>query len=367
MGQQFLITNVNHGLGHIILNAESSLNALNQVMAEELLEILAEWENNSEVSCIFLEGAGERAFCAGGDIKNLYQALKQKDHEGINPTCLKFFITEYTLDYKIHTYSKPIITWNTGITMGGGMGLMNGASHRIVTQTSLLAMPEISIGLYPDVGATYFFNKLPPGAGLFLGLTGARLNAGDALTLGLSDFFLKTQTKEILLKNLIEMSWDLKREANDQKISSLLKDLSTNELPLPWTKDYLPFFEKLKDITSVSEFINLCKSFPASEWFHKSMDTFFKGSPMSASIILHQLQLGRGLSLKEAFQAELNLSVHCSLKPDFVEGVRALLIDKDQNPQWSPPSLDEITQDEVACHFIPLWVANEHPFDNWMN
>src|SRR5690606_34141466 len=222
MNYQFIISKSDNGIGHITLNSEKTLNALNQKMAEEMIDLLNQWENDPNISCIFLDASGERAFCAGGDIKNLYLALKDQKEEKINQTCLNFFITEYTLDYKIHTYSKPIISWNTGITMGGGMGLMNGASHRIVTETSLLAMPEVSIGLYPDVGATYFFNQLPSGVGKFLGVTGARFNAGDAITLGLADYFLESNLKEVLLSKLKEISWTKESSENKKLISQCL-------------------------------------------------------------------------------------------------------------------------------------------------
>lgn len=365
MNYQFIISKSDNGIGHITLNSEKTLNALNQKMAEEMIDLLNQWENDPNISCIFLDASGERAFCAGGDIKNLYLALKDQKEEKINQTCLNFFITEYTLDYKIHTYSKPIISWNTGITMGGGMGLMNGASHRIVTETSLLAMPEVSIGLYPDVGATYFFNKLPPGVGKFLGVTGARFNAGDALTLGLADFFVTSQLREEVLASLKKISWTNSRTNNDSLIKDCLKSLSSKDLPSPFSQPYLSHFAKLASVTEINDFEEVIKDFPQDEWIQKSIETFKKGSPTSAAIILKQLELGKDLTLKQVFMSELNLSVHCSLNADFPEGVRALLIDKDQSAKWSPASIDQLTQEAVSSYFIPLWNKDDHPFRAW--
>ncbi|HLW57960.1 MAG TPA: enoyl-CoA hydratase/isomerase family protein [Bacteriovoracaceae bacterium] len=360
-----LLVTLDHGVGHITLNSERTLNALSQGMADELLTLLKSWERDPNVSCIFLDGAGSKAFCAGGDIKNLYHSLKEDQSSEVNPTCLKFFITEYTLDYKIHTYSKPIVSWNSGITMGGGMGLMNGASHRIVTETSLLSMPEVSIGLYPDVGATYFFNQLPSGVGKFLGVTGARFNAGDAITLGLADYFLESNLKEVLLSKLKEISWTKESSENKKLISQCLQGLSSSNLPTPFTKNLLSYFEKLSSVTELKDFETITNEFPQNEWITQSLNIYKKGSPSSAAVILRQLEQGKNLSLKEAFMSELNLSAQCSLKPDFTEGVRALLIDKDQSPQWTPATINELTSEWLDSFFKPLWAEATHPFKDW--
>lgn len=351
---QYLIVNAQNGVGHITLNSEKTLNALNQQMAEELQSILDQWKNDDAISCIFLDGAGMRAFCAGGDIKNLYRALNENPSQKINETCLRFFITEYRLDYSIHTYPKPIITWNSGITMGGGMGLMNGASHRIVTPDATLAMPEISIGLYPDVGATWFFNKLSSGLSYFLALTGARINAQDALELQLADFCLANDSKDQLLAKLKELHWMPTASENKDLISSVLDSFKINTNLPSLTGPYKDEFSRLDHITSVKEFCEITKNFTPSPWLAKSLDTFQKGSPSSAAVIIEQLKRGKKLTLKEVFEFELQLSVHFSMKPDFKEGVRALLIDKDQSPQWNPASHDEVTREWIESYFTPL-------------
>ena len=349
-----IISHINNGIGHIILNSEKTLNALNQEMVEEMLRLLKLWENDSNVSCIMLMGSGEKAFCAGGDIKSLYMALKDKTDDSICKTCLNFFISEYTLDYTIHTYSKPIVTWNTGITMGGGMGLMNGASHRIVTPDATLAMPEISIGLYPDVGATWFFNKLTSGLSYFLSLTGARINAQDALELGLSDFCLPKTGRDELISKLGQIKWSKKVEENRKQITKVVKELNIETGISSLTKPYLEEFSRLDNISCLKEFIEITKTFTPSPWMDKCLEIFSKGSPSSAGIILEQLKRGRNLNLKEVFESELNLSVHCSEKPDFKEGVRALLIDKDQNPQWSPSTHDKVDSAWISSYFAPI-------------
>src|SRR5690625_3226254 len=172
-------------IGIARLNSPKSLNALSLEMARQLDAKLQAWAVDSSVVAVWLEGVGDRAFCAGGDVVALYRSIVEEEERRTAAGETRFdetyFTIEYQLDYRIHTYPKPILVWGNGIVMGGGMGLMVGASRRLVTETTLLAMPEVTIGLYPDIGASWFLNKMPLGIGAYLGLTGAQLNARDAL------------------------------------------------------------------------------------------------------------------------------------------------------------------------------------------
>ena len=173
------------------LNAEKSLNALSIGMIRLLYAQLQRWEADPEICCIVLQGAGGKAFCPGGNLRNIYQSMLEYPGPEINnPVAGAFFAEEYRLDYIIHTCSKPLLCWGHGIVMGAGIGLMNGASHRVVTEGSRLAMPENTIGLYPDVGGSWFLNRMPGRSGLYLSLTCAPMNAADALFLDLGDFFI---------------------------------------------------------------------------------------------------------------------------------------------------------------------------------
>src|SRR5690554_6615229 len=202
-----------HKIGIATLNSERSLNALSLAMIDALEPQLEAWANDDSIVCVWLEGAGEKAFCAGGDIVAMYKAAKDLPKEPVAEV-VDFFTREYRLDYRIHTYPKPLLVWADGFVMGGGMGLMNGASHRVVTERSRLAMPEISIGLYPDVGATYFLSKLPDNMGLFLGLTAAQVNAADALYIGLADFAIASDMRDNTLHALTNASWSDDNELN---------------------------------------------------------------------------------------------------------------------------------------------------------
>ena len=208
------------GIGMMTLNAEKTLNALSLEMIDLMAEQLAAWSTDDNIAMVFMQAAGEKAFCAGGDLQNLYQSMlthhasAEKNDIRANPYACDFFNREYRLDYFIHTYPKPILCWGHGIVMGGGIGLMAGASHRVVTEKSRLAMPEIGIGLFPDVGGSYFLNRMPGKLGLFLALTGAMINAADAKFTKLADYAIAQVDKASVLEKLLQQPWRASQEKN---------------------------------------------------------------------------------------------------------------------------------------------------------
>lgn len=362
-----VLTEIKENLGIITINSEKSLNALSLEIVSELKRILEQWRDNSDIKCIFLQGAGEKAFSAGGDIRQVRKAIE--DYKTIDPTqvppiCKEYFITEYSVDYLIHTYPKPIVVWGDGIVMGGGLGLLAGASHRIVTERSLLAMPEISIGLYPDVGASYFLNKMPSAYGLYLGLTGTRFDGADALFLGIADYFIPSTVKDNVLNELVQIS------SSDQlsdKLNTLLAQRSTPSTDLPISQAMLhkSLIATLESIRSVAEFIAIVEPVAKSDaWVAAGYSFFTKGSPTSVHVIFRQLTESKHYSLEEVFRSELNLTCQFTVHPDFSEGVRALLIDKDQSPKWTPSTLEQVSNEWIESHFTPLWSTEEHPFKN---
>lgn len=354
-----ILTEIKNKVGFITLNSEKTLNSLSLEMIEELQVVLTNWENSEEIACIFMQGAGEKAFCAGGDVRKLYDAILHQrtiDETKVPQECFDFFSKEYEVDYAIHTYPKPIIVWGHGIVMGGGIGLMVGASHRIVTERSKLAMPEITIGLYPDVGGTWFLNKMPSVFGLYLGLTGARLDGADCVYLGLADYYVSSSQKEDIINDLIHTNW--KGDA-DQIVSDLLENIAkNNEIPDSQAALHKDFIELFEGVQSVSDFKEILINYPEKDtWIQNGEKSFLSGSPSSAHIIFRQLEQGKDLTLEEVFQSELNLSGQCCIHPDFAEGVRALLVDKDQSPKWQPATLEEITEEWVNSYFK----KTEHP------
>lgn len=359
-----LLTDGGQKIGVARLNSEKSLNALSLPMIQALTPQLQRWAADPSIVCVWLEGAGDKAFCAGGDIVAMYQAMAAQPGELVDDIA-DFFSQEYRLDYSIHQYPKPFIVWGHGIVMGGGMGLMNGGSHRIVTERSLLAMPEVTIGLYPDVGATYFLNKMPAGCGLFLGLTGAQINASDALFLGLADQFVASSRREEALLALQHIDWQTDRAANDEAIRIAFAQLAAADqglLPVSPVQQHLTLIQQLTTGDSVVDVVRAITSLQDDDpWLQRAAKTLQRGCPMTAHIVWNQLQHGADLSLADCFRLELTLSVQCAVRGDFVEGIRALLIDKDKQPRWQHSDVAAVDEAQVDDFFVAPWPFAEHP------
>ncbi len=341
----------------VTLNASRSLNALSLPMIELIQPRLEAAATDDRVRAILIQGSGEKAFCAGGDVVALCHAIRQGDQTLPE----QYFSAEYRLDYTLHTYPKPVICWGSGIVMGGGMGLMNGSSHRIVTETSMLAMPEVTIGLYPDVGGSWFLNQMPGSIGLFLALTGSRLNASDALLLGLADHYMDSQHLETLIHHLQQADWG--NDPDHTVVSRVLGHLARR--PYPKLEDTSNVFRHLEIIqrlmlnpdpqTLIEHLTDLASE---DAWLQRALQSMRQGSPLAMFMIQQQLLRCRHLSLKEVFQQELVLSVQICRQGDFAEGVRALLVDKDNKPQWRYPSLAEVPMVEVEGFFAAPWAQN---------
>jgi len=341
----------------ISLNAERSLNALTLDMIDLIQPKLDQWKNDESVAAVILDSAGEKAFCAGGDVVNLYKSMTGDGAESFPE---EFFTREYTLDYTIHTYPKPIICWGSGIVMGGGMGLMNGCSHRVVTETSHMAMPEVTIGLYPDVGGSWFLNHMPGRTGLFLGLTGNPMNAADALFLGLADRFVAAELRDVMVERLQAESWDKDSTA---AVNRVLRSLESESKPQfnsdSPVQNHYDFIQSVTDHDSVEAIVDALLAVESDDkWVNRSKKAIGHGSPLAINLIKRQMEVTSQMSLKEVFCAELVLSVQCCKHREFPEGVRALLVDKDGNPQWTFKTLADVDQAKVAEFFVSPWETN---------
>ncbi|GLT19869.1 enoyl-CoA hydratase [Vibrio zhanjiangensis] len=351
-------------IGVATLDNAPSLNALNYDMLEQLKAQLEIWHEDDNIVCVVIEGNGDKAFCAGGDVRTMHDKMCQGSAEDIAAYCTSFFKLEYQCDYLIHTYCKPIIAWGQGIVMGGGMGLFMAASHKIVTPESRLAMPEISIGLYPDVGATWFLNKLDPGVGLFLGLTGAMVNATDALGIRLADHIICADDKQALLSLLKEAHWS---EIEDvyQQVTQLLSGLSNKVNGHQPDPQMMPFIEEIQQACQGDSVTKISKGILAlsgqTKWLETAKNNHRQGSPITAHLCFRQLTQYHGLSLADCFRLELNLSVRCCLLGEFREGVRARLIDKDNQPKWIYSRVDNVDETTINTLFTSLWDEQEHP------
>jgi enoyl-CoA hydratase/carnithine racemase len=345
MSVQFELQKTGEGsLAIATLDLEKALNSLSLSMIEQLHSKLKEWESNSQIYGVLIRGKG-KAFCAGGDIRALYQGMKEK-----SPYCDEFFENEYRLDCSLYSYKKPLIVWAHGITMGGGMGIMQGARYRIVTDSTRMAMPEITIGLVPDVGANYFLRKAAENRGLFLGLSGARIKAADALLLKLADFWLNDSDQETLLETLKNSSIKNQSEFEHNLLNFFKANSKKNEnTEFTSHKNFIDLF--LKNTNAVQLMKWASEYIPQNDWEKIILSNVQKACPTSLGLIYTIWEKGKSWSIAESFYQEWFVAAQSTRMGDFQEGVRALLIDKDNNPQWNPKTVQDLKEAHIEAHF----------------
>ncbi|WP_339487674.1 enoyl-CoA hydratase/isomerase family protein [Pseudomonas sp. EL_65y_Pfl2_R95] len=352
-----------HGvsIGVATLDAEKSLNALTLPMIEALDAKLAAWADDPQIACVLLRGNGPKAFCAGGDVVQLVEECRAHPNE-VPPLARRFFADEYRLDYRIHTFPKPFICWAHGHVLGGGMGLMQGASTRIVTPSSRLGMPEINIGLYPDVGGSWFLARMPGALGVFLGLTASSMNARDALDLDLADRFMLDSQQDELLEGLVQLNWQVQPETQLHSLLKALEQHALGELPEAQWLPRRTRIDQLLDHADLVDAYNALVELQSDDdkLIARAAKTLANGCPVTAHLVWEQIVRAKHLSLAQVFRMEYAMSLNCCRHPEFAEGVRARLIDKDQTPKWHWPDVASITEEIIAAHFEPVW-QGEHP------
>ena len=340
--------------GVATLNAPASLNSLSVAMVRLLTPRLRAWAADAGIVGVLLQAAGEKAFCAGGDLRQLYQTLLDCG-PARNEYAERFFGEEYELDYLIHTFPKPFLCWGHGIVMGGGIGLMAGASHRVVTAQSRLAMPEINIGLYPDVGGSWFLRRMPGRVGLFLALTAANFNASDAIFCGLADVLVPQENKAQVLDAIASTTWAGDAKADRAELSRILAKAGQGAEP-PVSK-VRAHFDAINALMAGDDLLDIAKRLRTLEtddaWMQTAATTFLKGAPSSAALSFELWQRVHRMSLAEVFRLEYWASLGFCAHKDFAEGIRAVLVDKDRNPKWTPATLEEVTPAFVEDHLRP--------------
>ena len=314
--------------GIIKLNRPKALNALNLEMAKKFHDKLLEWEENNNISRVILYGEGKH-FCAGGDVKSLVLAGKK------NQLKYDFFKIEYQLNYLISQFSKEFLSiWN-GVVMGGGVGLSIYGDHRLVTDNSKFAMPEASIGFFPDVGGSYFLSNLPGNIGKYVGLTGDVLSVNELIFFGLATHYINLNDIEDVKENFINNGNILSDNYEVENDTNIIRNIDQiNEL----------FDGNIKKIIA-----NLKKN--NSEFSKKILDILSNKCPMSLAITTKLIDDAKGRSLKECLEIEFQLSQKIVYRDDFDNGVTSLLISKDHNPIWQPSNIDEINIDELNNYF----------------
>lgn len=358
-------------IGIATLNVERTLNSLSLEMIDLLTPKLKAWQADDNLVMVILQGAGDRAFCAGGDIQDLYRSMVENPG-GPNEYAERFFEHEYRLDHLIHTYDKPILCWAHGVVMGGGLGVMAGCSHRLGTETSRIAMPEITIGLFPDAGATWFLARMPIHLAHFLALTGSHLNAVDARKVGFVDRLVEFTRKDEVIEALTESEWRDDPEENTSILDDVLDQFES--APGDFPESQLDRHEQtiravvsdaLDSAAPLEVFAEKLGNLDVAEdkWMQRAVATFHSGSPTTAHLILEQIRRAKDLSLEETLMLELVMAIQCSRHHDFAEGVRALLIDKDNKPEWKYPGVADVPRDWIEEHFLPPW-EGENPLSD---
>ena len=341
-----ILAEVRNHIGHLTLNRPSGLNAINLEMVRSLQQHLDAWAADPRVKAIVLRGAGEKAFCAGGDIRSLYDSYKNND-----TLHTVFFEEEYALDLTLHHYPKPVIALMDGFVLGGGMGLVQGADLRLVTERSKLAMPEVGIGYFPDVGGSYFLSRTPGQLGTYLGVSGVQIRASDALYCGLADGYLESSKLPELDRSLDTLEW---RGTPIDDLTALIGTFAVTVLPEPPLARLRPLIDSVFAQADIPRIVTHLRAVTAPEtrdWANETADLLQTRSPLAMAVTLEMLRRGRELPLEQCFALELHLDRQWFDRGDLMEGVRALIIDKDKTPHWNPPTLDALDPAHVASFF----------------
>ena len=344
--QGTVLAHVRNHIGHLTLNRPSGLNAIDLEMVRSLQAQLDAWAVDPNIKAVALRGAGEKAFCAGGDIRSLYDSYKHQD-----TLHTLFFEEEYALDLTLHHYAKPVLALMDGYVLGGGMGLAQGADLRVVTERSRLAMPEVAIGYFPDVGGSYFLTRTPGQLGTYLGVSGIQIRASDALYCGLADWYTESDKLVELDQRLDTLKW---QRSPLEDLQSLLATLAVNSLPDAPLATLRPLIDEVFSHNSVPAIAARLRAVTAPdtrEWANDTANLLETRSPLAMAVTLQMLRHARELTLEQCFQLELHLDRQWFDRGDLIEGVRALIIDKDKTPHWNPSTLDQLDDNHVASFF----------------
>ena len=343
MSEDIVISQQQH-LGIITLNRPQALNALTLAMVRSMQQQLMAWRDDAAIHAVVIRSTCGKAFCAGGDVRGLYESGQQH-----SPEQMMFFEEEYRLNQLIHHYPKPYIALMDGVTMGGGVGISLHGSHPVASTSFVFAMPETSIGFFPDIGASFLLSRCPGKMGLYLGLTGNRLQAEEACAVGLVKYVVKSTAFEAVMDALIHA--DLSKDAH-RKVSSCL-----NQFQEPVDFGLIADLQtKIDSCFAYTDVVSIMCGLKDDDepWYREILHTLEQKSPLSLCVTLAQLTKAAHMNFDECIQMDYCLVQHFIKDHDFYEGVRALLIDKDKSPQWSPKTLSLVKSSLVKDYFTPI-------------
>ena len=355
----FVLTAIENQVGIISLDRPKALNSLSLTMVRSLTATLRSWRENDDVKAVFIHSTSEKAFCAGGDIRFFYDAGIQTPM-GDSALLEDFFTEEYALNHLIHFYPKPYIALLNGVIMGGGMGIAQSgpASRlRIVTERTKMAMPEVNIGLFPDVGGGYFLNQTPGETGAYLGLTGDIISAADAIFADLADIYIPTRALADLMSLVHQTtSSDLPTEIR-AFAQAFVHEISVSECSLAQNQTAIAHHFGHHDLASIVDSLQQDERTFAQQ----TLASMRKRSPLLMAVTLQQLRLCKTKSVADCLRIERTMVRHCFKHGEVLEGVRALVVDKDNTPAWNPANIEEVSPEMVAQFFAEVWPDYAHP------
>ncbi|HYD94273.1 MAG TPA: enoyl-CoA hydratase/isomerase family protein [Noviherbaspirillum sp.] len=356
---EFVQTCVKNKIGFITLDRPKALNSLSLDMVRALTAALLDWRRDAEVRAVVIRSSSERAFCAGGDIRFFYDAGRATPQGG-SALLEDFFTEEYALNHLIHFYPKPYIAVMDGIVMGGGMGVAQGGAAnrmRIVTERTKMAMPEVNIGLFPDVGGGYFLSRAPGQLGAYLGVTGDIIGAADAIYAGLADVFVPASELPALFALLESSAAPNLSEAIRAFSEPFRAQADPARSLLASEHAAIDRHFGHHDVRAIAASLQQ----DASEFAQKTLATMNKRSPLMMCVTLSQLRRSASISVADCLRMERTMVRRSFENGEVLEGIRSVVIDKDNAPNWSPATLDEVTVEMVNRFFEPAWPAHAHP------
>ncbi|UGQ46809.1 enoyl-CoA hydratase/isomerase family protein [Massilia endophytica] len=354
---EFVQTHVTNGAGIITLDRPKALNSLSLDMVRAITAALQQWRDDTNIAAVIIRSTSEKALCAGGDIRFFYE-VGQATPRGGSALLEDFFTEEYALNHLIHFYPKPYIALMDGVVMGGGMGIAQGGPDcgvRIVTSRTKMAMPEVNIGLFPDVGGSHFLSHAPGKLGMYLGLTGATVGAADALYLDLADHFVPERELDALSSLLAATPGRELRTAIASFCQPLREGAGASEL-----EAQRALIDRHFAHSTVAAIMDSLRS-DAAPFAQKALKMMELRSPLMMCVTQELLRRGASMSVADCLRMERNLVRRNFEHGEVIEGVRALVIDKDNQPKWNPPSLAEVSDAMVSRFFEPVWPAAAHP------
>ncbi|WMW81250.1 enoyl-CoA hydratase/isomerase family protein [Undibacterium cyanobacteriorum] len=357
--ENFVLTEVKNEIGFITLDRPKALNSLSLTMVRELTATLRAWHNDPAVRAVFIHSSSEKAFCAGGDIRFFYDVGTKTPMQD-SALLEDFFTEEYALNHLIHFYPKPYIALMNGVVMGGGMGIaQSGVASRlrIVTEKTKMAMPEVNIGLFPDVGGGYFLNRTPGQIGAYLGLTGEIIGAADALYANLADVYVPTGAIADLMDLLSSTTEADIRTAIRDFARAFADDINVEHCNLAQQRSSIDHHFQGNQLAAIYASL----SNDESGFAKHTLTTMDKRSPLLMAVTLEQLRRCQRKSVAECLRMERTMVRHCFKHGEVLEGVRALVVDKDNAPKWSPSSVAEVNEELVHSFFAPVWPDYAHP------